>query len=168
MRYSRILLIVSVFLSAFIGLNANDLTVNCGVTLKDLSKISDFVFTAKIDSLIADVNRSSNDDKIAIIEVKRLIRASDESYFKNRKVSLKLSSTLFFHDFDLAGKINNCSKKSSYTNVRVRDTKIFCGRLVRESDVRVRRFSPSQEELLAVSVQLNLQTLEYFTFLEGN
>ena len=186
MRFPRVLLaFVSVFLSASIkhrGASCEELTVACDVTLKDLSALSDFVFTAKVEALAASANQSHNGDKVATIDIKRLIRASNKTLFENAskesKVSVVLSSSLFFSDSfagrELARKIGNCSRKSVYTNVKVRDTKIFCGRLIRDrKDARVRRFDVGRSgndvplELLAVSVQLNLETLEYFTFIEG-
>ncbi len=145
----------------------------CDVPFKELTEISDLIFTGKIESLVSDDDRGRN-NKFAIIRIKRIIRLNEKSFqnvTSGTKVSVKLTWRYFDDGHKLTNKFGNCSENGDFNDVRIRDTKIFCGRLVDkgsivfESFTRDRRVYP--HELLGISLPLKLHFLDGFAELEG-
>lgn len=167
-----ILCILFILKKTWVGSNKFDI---CNITVKEFSEISDLIFTGKIESLLVDDNQSKN-NKFIIINIKRVIKLNDK-YFQNiasgRKVSIKLSIQFFYDSigYEFMNKLSGCSENSIFNDVRIRDTKIFCGKLVEKNDIVIEQFSSNRiyfpKELLGVSLPLNLQILDQFAALEG-
>lgn len=142
----------------------------CNIALEELSNMADCIFTGKVESLIvADVLDHST--KFAIVGIKRIIKL-DEKYFKNvstgSKVSVKLSATQFFDDsYKVVYRFQNCSEEHVFSDVKIRDVKVFVVRLPDKSYVNVEHFDRNRvyfpNELLGVSLPLNLQILDEFS-----
>lgn len=129
--------------------------------------MADFVFTGKVESFANDV---ANPSKFAIIRIKRVIK-SDEKYFKNLssgiRVTLKLSAAVFFDTFsETKHRFANCSDKGMFSDVKIRDVKVFVVRLPNKINVNVkseedRGYFPN--ESIGISLPLNLQILDEFS-----
>lgn len=152
----------------------DSVSIVCNVAIRELAEVSDLIFTGKIESLIVDEENRNN--KFVLIVVKRMIKLNEkpfENVDSGSRVSVKLS-TQFFDDFvgyEFANKLNDCVQKSAFSDVRVRDTKIFCGRFVVKNNAVFEKFDGNRvyipNELLAVSLPLNLKNLDQFAAIEG-
>lgn len=150
------------------------LSVVCNVSIRELAEVSDLIFTGKIESLIVDEENRHN--KFVIIVVKRVIKLNEKS-FENvdsgSRVSVKLTTQFFdnFVGYEFVHKLNDCAQKSAFSDVRVRDTRIFCGRFVDKNNAVFEKFVGNRiyapNKLLAVSLPLNLKNLDQFAAIEG-